>query len=223
MTPEQRKRFYFPIWGATAAALDWRMTGGRLSADLSQQLCGSAAWPDHARDLIQGIIASAEAAAGVERRAANADDLRHACNRVASGNKHSSSGKFSQHDLNRFDRLCAVLRNLWDLTATIAWLDLKEDDRMRTIGYLKKLTHEGRLIAIARNAWHTTFGRVKDRDIRQLASESPNIISGQRGYKHVAHATAEEINHAANWLESQAKKMSDRAGAIRRTAHRIFG
>jgi len=56
-----------------------------------------------------------------------------------------------------------------------------------------------------------------------VASECENIISGQRGYKHIAHATPEEINHAANWLESQAKKMSERACAIRRNAHKIFG
>jgi hypothetical protein len=63
----------------------------------------------------------------------------------------------------------------------------------------------------------------KQRWLRELASESVWIISGQRGYKHLKHATAEEIEHAANWLESQAKKMSDRAGGIRRNAHRIFG
>src|SRR5690242_12069544 len=44
--------------------------------------------------------------------------------------------------------------------------------------------------------------------LRELASQSQWIISGQRGYKHIEHATAEEIEHAANWLESQAKKMS---------------
>ncbi len=59
--------------------------------------------------------------------------------------------------------------------------------------------------------------------VRELASTSEWIISGQKGYKHIKHATAEEIEHAANWLESQAKKMSDRAGGIRRNAHKIFG
>ncbi len=63
----------------------------------------------------------------------------------------------------------------------------------------------------------------KQRWLRELASGSVWIISGQRGYKNIRHATAEEIEHAANWLESQAKKMSDRAGGIRRNAHRIFG
>jgi len=59
--------------------------------------------------------------------------------------------------------------------------------------------------------------------IRGLASASEWIISGQAGYKHLEHATPEEIHHAANTLESQAKKMSDRACALRRNAHKRIG
>lgn len=69
----------------------------------------------------------------------------------------------------------------------------------------------------------STGGRVGDRDIRALASASEWIISGQKGYKHIEHATPEESAHAANWLESQAKKMSERACVIRRNAHRRIG
>lgn len=69
----------------------------------------------------------------------------------------------------------------------------------------------------------TVGGKALDREIRELASASKWIISGQKGYRHISHATAEEINHAANWLESQAKKMSERAGRIRRSAHQVFG
>lgn len=64
---------------------------------------------------------------------------------------------------------------------------------------------------------------LSDRAIRALASESPWIISGQRGYKHITAATPQEIHHAAAWLESQAKKMSDRACHIRRQAHCLLG
>ena len=81
----------------------------------------------------------------------------------------------------------------------------------------------------ANPAWQTaadllaSVGRVGEdhrRWLRQLASASEWIISGQRGYKHIDHATLDEINHAANWLESQAKKMSDRACTLRRNSHR---
>lgn len=65
--------------------------------------------------------------------------------------------------------------------------------------------------------------RLNERDLRMLASASDNIISGQRGYRHIGRATAEEIHHAATWLESQASSMTERATRIRRQAHRIIG
>jgi hypothetical protein len=61
------------------------------------------------------------------------------------------------------------------------------------------------------------------RYLRHIAQASEWIISGQKGYKHLEHATAEEINHFANWMESQATEMTRRAEAVRRNAHRICG
>jgi len=58
--------------------------------------------------------------------------------------------------------------------------------------------------------------------LRQLASASDWILSGQKGYRHLQHATTEEVQHAAAWLESQGKLMSERACRIRRNAHRIL-
>jgi hypothetical protein len=66
-------------------------------------------------------------------------------------------------------------------------------------------------------------GDAAKRQLRQLANASPWLISGQRGYKHLEHATAEEVNHFVNWMESQASQMTRRAELIRRNAHRIFG
>jgi len=62
-----------------------------------------------------------------------------------------------------------------------------------------------------------------DRQLRALAAASDRIISGQRGYRHIRHATAEEVTHAANWLEHQAKEMGERAQRIRRAAHALVG
>ena len=61
------------------------------------------------------------------------------------------------------------------------------------------------------------------RSVRALAQASDWIISGQRGYKHLAHATAEEASHFVGWMESQARLMTQRAERVRRNAHRIFG
>jgi hypothetical protein len=59
-----------------------------------------------------------------------------------------------------------------------------------------------------------------DRTLRSIANESDGaIISGQRGYKSTRYATIDEINHASNWLVSQAKKMERRAIAIQRRRH----
>jgi len=61
------------------------------------------------------------------------------------------------------------------------------------------------------------------RMLRALASASGWVVSGQKGYKHLEHATAEEVNRFCVTLEGEAKKMGDRAGRIRRAAHQIFG
>ena len=59
--------------------------------------------------------------------------------------------------------------------------------------------------------------------VRALAQASQWVISGQRGYKHLHNATAEEAGHFVNWMESQAKKMTRRAEKLRRNAHVVFG
>jgi hypothetical protein len=61
------------------------------------------------------------------------------------------------------------------------------------------------------------------RDIRALAQSSKWIISGQKGYKHLERATAEEISHFTHWMESQAREMTRRAETVRKNAHKIFG
>ena len=59
-----------------------------------------------------------------------------------------------------------------------------------------------------------------DRELRAIAEASNGrIISGQRGYALMSECTPEEIDRAASWLESQAKKMLARATAIRRRFH----
>jgi hypothetical protein len=62
----------------------------------------------------------------------------------------------------------------------------------------------------------------KKRVLRELANASQGkIISGQKGYKHIRHATPEEITHAANWLRHQAKEMDARATEILKQYHAI--
>ena len=55
-----------------------------------------------------------------------------------------------------------------------------------------------------------------ERLLRAFAHASDGkVITGQLGYKSTAKASVAEVNHAAAWLESQARAMERRASAIR--------
>jgi len=63
----------------------------------------------------------------------------------------------------------------------------------------------------------------RKREIRKLASASPWIISGQLGYRHLRHSTADEVKHFCAGFLSQIRLMAKRFNRIRRNAHAIFG
>lgn len=52
--------------------------------------------------------------------------------------------------------------------------------------------------------------------VRAVASESEWIISGNDGYKHVRHATEDELNHFVNRMQSQIVVMNHRIAAVLR-------
>ena len=59
-----------------------------------------------------------------------------------------------------------------------------------------------------------------DRTVRLLAEASNGqIISGQRGYHLTCQASVEDCLHAAAWLRSQARRMTNRAMDIERAMH----
>lgn len=64
------------------------------------------------------------------------------------------------------------------------------------------------------------FDDKKLRDLRKLAKG--RIISGQKGYCLTTEATASEIDHAASWLESQAREMQASAIDIRNFSHSLI-
>lgn len=68
--------------------------------------------------------------------------------------------------------------------------------------------------------WGLKVDEGNRRWLRRLASDGePSIIGGQNGYRHIDHATIEEISHCANFLESQATEMLRRSISIRLQAH----
>lgn len=65
---------------------------------------------------------------------------------------------------------------------------------------------------------------ISDRELRAIAEASAGrVISGQLGYALLENCTPDEIDHAAGWLESQGKKMLQRAARIRARFHRYGG
>jgi len=92
------------------------------------------------------------------------------------------------------------------------------------VAYLVRMLDEHRGWMTADDIGRLVDGHWNDRQVRRLAAAAmPMVISGQRGYRHIRHASAEEIDHAANWLESQACEMTRRALSIRRRAHELVG
>jgi len=64
---------------------------------------------------------------------------------------------------------------------------------------------------------------LNERTARSLAEHSDGeIISSQRGYKLIYDATADEVSHSINSLESRAKKITARAIKIRKLFHKIL-
>jgi hypothetical protein len=96
-------------------------------------------------------------------------------------------------------------------------------DESVSVKWLENLLRGAGCWMTARDISLTTRGKAHERILRELASASDQIISGQKGYKHVEHGTAEEIAHASNWLVSQGKKMIKRGLNIRRAGHRRIG
>ena len=88
------------------------------------------------------------------------------------------------------------------------------------VRWLEQMLRGANCWMTAKDIFVSTFGRVGDRDLRALASSSEWIISGQKGYKHLEHATPEEVAHARNWLVSQGKAMIKRGLRLERNAHR---
>lgn len=61
------------------------------------------------------------------------------------------------------------------------------------------------------------------RRVRAWANLTPRVISGQLGYRHLRHASSEEVHHCCARLEHQVKEVAMRVGRIRREYHQLVG
>ena len=89
--------------------------------------------------------------------------------------------------------------------------------------WLEQLLKGAHVWMTARDIIQTCGARLLDRDVRELASASGWIVSGQRGYRHMDHATVEEVERAAAWMISQGRKMIKRGVLLRCNARKKIG
>lgn len=61
------------------------------------------------------------------------------------------------------------------------------------------------------------------RRVRAWANRTARVISGQRGYRHLRHASADEVRHCCAALEHQVKEVAERVARIRREFHGTVG
>lgn len=94
----------------------------------------------------------------------------------------------------------------------------------------KPSTNGSDLVAALKNrGWVTAkmlmpLVNMTDRQLRAEAEASNGeIVTGNKGYCLLDECGVDEIDHAASRLESQARKMNQRAIAIRNRAHRRIG
>ena len=164
MTRSQQKRFYFPAWNACAQANGWMMARGRLAIDPEEQANRALDLPDPARGALLLVLGFAAQLALPEVRAMIAEDLRHACNLVATDRRCASSTRMTYTQLNRAVDLFALLRDPNDLQAVSDWLHAGQSFRRRYLEYLESLVNEAALIAICRSRWDSSDWRSRTID-----------------------------------------------------------
>ena len=156
MTPAQRKSLYFPAWQRCAKANSWQMVEGRLLAVPAEQLDAFIGWPEPAAPAGAEVITTAQNLAAHEHRAITAEDLRHACNHVATTGRTVSSGKLTNKEINRAVDLFNLLTDPWNLTYVTAWLNPQDAERASFLSFLRKQAQEAVLVRIATNAFDTS-------------------------------------------------------------------
>lgn len=171
MTEAQQRRFYFPVWSACAAANDWKLSDNRLLADLDAQRIKADTWDEPAREQMIKVLELAGRLAQAEFRAVIPDDLRHACNFVATGRQ--ASGKMDNKQTNRAVDLFRLLQDPLDLEAIMNWLHPEKRDKGSYLAFLKSLENEAALIAISRNAFGTgDFGSLDIDKLRWIVKQA---------------------------------------------------
>jgi hypothetical protein len=185
MTPNQQRRFYFPLWQKVCQAQDWRLVQGRLLGPRQPQH-GLA----ESTRLYNAVWDAAEILAASNHRAVTPDDLRHACHLVAlfPGKAAStkaapiSSKDLSNRQLDRVATLFRILANPDDVDAAIAWSDPSFGDKKRLQYVIRKAAPFAYIDAICRDKFGLLYTSpfwedLPVNDLRQLALTLRNRLA----------------------------------------------
>ena len=100
----------------------------------------------------------------------------------------------------------------------------EEKQDSANVAYLVRLLKEAKGWLTAAQLAALVDGLWSDRQIRMMSEAAgAEVISGQKGYRWIGHATTEEIDRASAWFLSQGKKMIHHAIKIKRRAHQMVG
>lgn len=105
----------------------------------------------------------------------------------------------------------------------LKFFEAKPEDR--NVQWLERVLDEDRNWLTAQTLAQRSGGVLSDRQVRMLAGASPRVLSGpgSPGYRHIRHATPEEVHHWTSALLAQGKAMIKRGTSIRRCAHGMIG
>lgn len=187
MTPKQEKLFYFPAWHRCAKARGWTMRKGRLIVDLDAQRKESERWPETVEALLHQVVENAQYLARQDHRAPTADDLRHACNMVATATK--SSARLTNKQVNRVVCLFRILTDPEDLDAMNDWLYPDHAERRSMIAFLRRKAPDYVIREIAGNLpGGTIYWQDLDMQrLRWIAGQLKNRPPSQKPPNATAH------------------------------------
>ena len=174
MNRAQQSRMYGPTWTNCAKARGWVMRDGRLQADLAWQLDQATQWPEPAGTLLAQVIHGAQTLAQQDHRGVTADDLRHGCNLLVSG--QPKGNKLSQKELTRVCQLFRLLSDPENTGAIDDWLRPGEAERRYLVSQIRSLAPDATILVIARNMhlpapWDTASAVGALRSLYRLLSE----------------------------------------------------
>lgn len=182
MTTAQQRRFYFPAWNAAAAAHGWKgMVGDRLRATKKTP------WGAPQVDKIYRAIWLVAESLADEREAPGSlceEDLRHACNHLASEGKTTSCRQLNTRQISRVVRGLlgwtdwdapgkpfrpGLLIDPYDTYAILAWDNPELAAREGVLIQLRKLAPLAYIISVSRGKFsRDDWENLTDAELSQL-------------------------------------------------------